>query len=112
MKAHAPPKGENLALMANRLFLRHVVSAGGLGCALAPSRAAITDLVGEFSAYILEGEPQATPAEFLRRMILALERIAPLDETTKAIWQARMREPEALLAFDSSMAISPARELI
>ncbi len=102
---HSAPKGDNILLMANRLFLRHVVTAGGLGAALKPSQKAMEDLAREFSSYIIEGDELATPAEFYRLAILALERHAPIDPATKAGWESRMAEPTAKIPFRENMAI-------
>lgn len=108
---HRAPKGENISLFANRLLLRHVTSSGGLGPNLKPSQEFMAALAAEFSAYVLEGDELATPAEFLRRAIIGLEKIAPIAADTRALWEHRMTESAALIPFASRMAISPDQSL-
>lgn len=108
---HSRPKHDNIQLIANRLFLRHVVTAGGLGEALKPSQKAIDALAREFSGYIIERDELATPAEFYRLAIITLEKFAPIDEATKASWLDRMAQPSAQIPFPENMAIPPTASL-
>jgi hypothetical protein len=108
---HRAPKGENILLFANRLLFRHVTSSGGLGAALKPSREFMAALAAEFSVYVLEGDELATPAEFLRRAMIGLEKIAPLAADTRALWERRTTEPDALVPFAAHMAVSPDQSL-
>jgi hypothetical protein len=109
---HQPPKGENILMLGNRLLLRHVVSSGGLGSALKESQAFIVALAAEFSGYILERDELATPAEFIRRVIIGLSKLKPIAPETLALWEARMLEPTAQIPFSERMAISPDQALL
>jgi hypothetical protein len=100
---------ENLSHLGNRMFLRHVATRGGIGEELAPARKFVAELVEEFSAYIIEGDDLASPAEFFRRMVVGLDPISRLTAETRATWTSWQESPHCQAPFKPSMAVKICR---
>lgn len=67
----------NLRTFANKLFLMHMQSRGGLGDELPAAQAVKNRLIEEFAAYVRDGDELATPREFCRIFFLELKTISP-----------------------------------
>jgi hypothetical protein len=111
---------DHLLYFANRMFLRHVITRGGLGstgkfapshgmtnCVASPEllagRKVITDLVAWFSEPAREGDLDATPAEFVRQLLAGLDRVLPPTPATRAIWSDRIKDPSQQIPFPAFM---------
>lgn len=121
--AAAADTRDHLAYWANRLLLVHISSRGCgsvNGTASAELQACLKlqrELITWFAAPIREGDPDCTPAEFLRQWMAGLQEISSIEPGTYARWcalleQAGMQEP-----FPPSMARElhiepPHRELV
>jgi hypothetical protein len=111
---------DHLLFFANRMFLRHIQSRGGLGSTgrfvpaygmvdckpseeLIAARAAVRDLVDWFSGPVLEGDSDATPAEFIRQFIENLDKVSPITAETRAFWEGNRAMPQSLIPFPRHM---------
>ena len=122
-KPQRPPEDQrdHLVFYANRMFLRHVVTSGGLGSIgrfvpthgmadsqasseLTAARRFVRDLVDCWCAYIREGDTDATQAEFIRQFSVGLHRISKVLPATQLEWEARRSDPRTLALFPASMA--------
>jgi hypothetical protein len=111
---------DHLLFYANRMFLHHLGTRGGLGSTgrfvpaygmvdckpsaeLIAARIVVRDLVEWFSAPVLEGDEDATPAEFIRQLMLGLEPVSRIEPRTRAAWEAMRQEPRARIPFPAYM---------
>lgn len=108
----APIDGrDHLEWWANRLLYTHIASRGGLGSVADRPSAELDaccklkrELVDWFLGPIRDGDPDVTPAEFLRQWITGLQAISHIDKTTYDRWCGVIETPEYQQAFDPSMA--------
>lgn len=100
---------DHLLFYANRMFLRHMITRGGLGSTgrfipahgmvdvqaspeLIAARQFVRKLVDWWSEPIRESDPDATHAEFIRQFTEGLDKISPLASATRREWEKRQRE--------------------
>jgi hypothetical protein len=117
---------DHLAYWANRLLYAHVMARGGLGstgrfvpaygmvdCKASPELAACLkfkrEIVEWFAGPIREGDPDVTPAEFLRQWIAGLQEISHIERPTYQRWCEMIEQPQMQRPFDPSMgrALAP-----
>ena len=119
--APAVPDPEHIVYFANRLLFMHLrmrgglVSTGEFAAAHGMKNCATSDelerclafkraLVAEFMGYVNEGEELATPAEFIRRWGLGLQRVSEVSaEEVRALAQIAIG-PECAVPFPAFMA--------
>lgn len=111
---------DHLLNFANRLFLRHLVNRGGLGSVgrftygrgmvdcqasaeLLAARKVLRDHVEWFCGPIRDGDPDATPYEFVTQLIPMLERVSRIDWETLGGWRTVIAHPDARIPFPPSM---------
>jgi hypothetical protein len=107
---------EHLLYFANRLFFRHMMNRGGLGSTgtfvpargmvdckasdeLLAARQVLRDHVAWFCGPVRDGDPDATPHEFVTQLIPLLERVSPIDQRTLDGWTAMIEHPSAKVPF-------------
>jgi hypothetical protein len=100
-----PPEDtrDHLLHYANRMFLRHLASRGGVGAELLAGRTVVRELVEWFSEPVLEGDEDATPAEFIRQFMLGLDRVSPITPDSRAAWEEMRSQPLARIPFPAYM---------
>lgn len=115
---------DHLLFYANRMFLRHLVTRGGLGstgrfvpaygmvdCKPSPelivARKFVRDLVDWWCGPIAEGDPDAIQADFIRQFMTGLDKISPLVPEVKREWESRIADPRSQAPFDRSMGRRP-----
>jgi hypothetical protein len=129
-RQHAPgPKAEredardHLEHWANRLLFSHLRGRGGLGsvatfipgesASLKDARASAEleaclklkrELVDWFLGPVRDGDPDTTPAEFLRQWIAGLQAISRIDKSTYDRWCKQIEEPAYSQPFEPYMA--------
>lgn len=111
---------DHLLFFANRMFFRHLMNRGGLGstgrfvqsygmvdCKASPelraARKVVRDLVDYFMGPVSEGDEDATPAEFVRQMIVALDKVSRIDSRTLTGWAEMVKHADALKPFETYM---------
>jgi hypothetical protein len=122
---------DHLEYFANRLLFIHSSNRGGLGstgrfvpaygmvdCVASPELIAVLkvkrELVEEFLEYIREGDELATPKEFVRRWVIAIERIGVVTRKTLEHYRVMVSSTDAQQPFPASMArsLKPRQEFI
>jgi hypothetical protein len=120
---------DHLEYFANRLLLKHVMSRGGLGstsrfipgyglvdCVASPELEACLKakraLIDWFVGPIREGDMDATPAEFLRQWIAALQEIGQVDAALNTHWCKQIARPEYSQPFPPSMGRERQQSLV
>lgn len=112
-KPEEPPGDprDHLLFYANRMFLRHVMTRGGLGSTdgqgsaeLLAGRRFVRGHIDWWAGPVREGDPDATQAEFIRQFSVGLNRISPITEATQREWYERQRDPRAQMPFPPYMA--------
>lgn len=111
---------DHLLFFANRMFFRHLMNRGGLGSTgrfipaygmvdckasaeLLAARKVVLDLVEYFSGPIREGADDATPAEFVAQLIVALDKVSKIDSKTLDGWREMSAHPDAKKPFEPYM---------
>jgi hypothetical protein len=111
---------DHLLFFANRMLLRHLTDRDGLGStgrfvpaygmvdckpssALIAARKFVRDLVDYWIAPVSEGDPDATPAEFIRQFAAGLSRVSRVDAKTLRTWRQHMEAPESNVPFAPHM---------
>ena len=98
---------EHLLFFANRLLLTHMMARGGLGSdELLAARKVVHDLVDEFSAYVRDCDELATPAQFIRLFVLALDRVSKIDPIAMNAFNRTLKQSATEKPFVRSMARS------
>lgn len=92
---------DHIEYWANRLLWAHVASRGGLGTAGSNASAELKaclkakrELIDWFVGPIREGDIDATPAEFIRQWIAALQEIGQVDKALNAHWCSLIEQTE------------------
>lgn len=115
-----PIEQDHLLFFANRLFFKHLTFKNWMGSVgtfipargmvncipsaeMLASRKVIRDLVDYFSGPILEGDSDATPAEFVAQLIVALDRVSKIDARTIQAWGELVRHADAMKPFERHM---------
>lgn len=120
--ANAPQitEQDHLICFANRLFMRHVTNRGGLGslgkfmpgyglmncqasAELIDARKVVRALVDWFLEPISEGDPMATPHEFVSQLISVLAKVSPIDQITIDGWREVIAHEDAHKPFEAFM---------
>lgn len=113
-------EADHLLYYANRMFLAHLTSRGGLGSTgtfvpghglvdckasneLIAARKAVTSLVDWFAGPIMEGDSDACPRQFITLLIRALNKVSPLSEQTQRRWEEMAARHQASIPFPKSM---------
>jgi hypothetical protein len=52
---------------------------------------------------VLEGDEDATPAEFIRQFMLGLDRVSPITPDSRAAWEEMRSQPLARIPFPAYM---------
>lgn len=101
---------DHLAYWANRLLYAHVLARGGLGSVKGAASAELAaclkfkhQIVEWYAGPIREGDPDCTPAEFLRAWIAGLQEISRIEPSTYARWCEMLEQPEMQLPFAPAM---------
>ena len=114
---------DHLLFFANRLPLTHMMARGALGSTgtykagfgmvdcrasdeLLAARKVVHDLVDEFSAYVRDGDELATPAQFIRLFVLALDRVSKIDPIAMNAFNRTLKQSATEKPFVRSMARS------
>jgi hypothetical protein len=112
-RAVSPASQDSLALFANRMLLIHLQTRGGLGSAdgkpcaeLLACLAARAELVREFTDYIAGGDELATPREYLRRWVRALQPIGSITADCLARYRRMAASAEGRAPFPAWMAVA------
>jgi len=112
---------DHLEYWANRLLLAHITRRLGLkstsrfeapyglkDCVASPEldacRKLKRELVDWFLGPIRDGDPDVTPAEFLRQWIAGLQGISRIEKAVYDNWCAMIERPEYNQPFDPAMA--------
>lgn len=85
---------DNLLFFANRLLLALMAASDGLGEKLQPCLKFKRELVLEFVRYVHDREELATPHEFVRRFLVGINKIFPINRQLLDDWK------KATKAFD------------
>jgi hypothetical protein len=111
---------DHLEYFANRMFMRHITNRGGLGSSgrftpgyglvdckasveLVAARAVLRELVDYFSGPICEGDEDATPAQFVEQLIVALDKVSKIDQKTLRGWGEMASHADARKPFAPHM---------
>jgi hypothetical protein len=101
-----PPEQDHLEYYANRLFFLHMTHRGGFGSIggkAAPELAACLafkrDIVEEFAEHIRNGDPLATPAEFVHWWRVGLRKCGPVMPRTEINLQQVIDDPASQVPF-------------
>jgi hypothetical protein len=105
-----PLEPDHIEYWANRLLYAHIASRGGLGTPGSSASPELTtvlkakrELVDWFAGPIRDGDTDATPAEFLRQWIAALQEIGHVDKALNSRWCEMIERPEYSQPFPPSM---------
>lgn len=101
---------DHLTYWANRLLYAHITARGGLGSGKGLASAELTaclklkrEQVAWFTGPVREGDPDCTPAEFLRQWIAGLQAISRIEKSTYDRWCAMLEQPDMEKPFEPSM---------
>jgi hypothetical protein len=111
---------DHLLFFANRMFMRHLHNRQGLGSTgrfipahgmvdckasseLLAARKVVRELVDYFSGPICEGDEDATPAEFVAQLIVALDKVSRIDSKTLRGWGEMSGHADAKKPFERYM---------
>jgi len=111
---------DHLLHFANRMFYRHLMNRGGLGSIgrftshgmvdckasseLLAARKVLREHVAWFCGPVRDGDPDATPLEFVTQFIPLLQRVSPIDQRTLDGWAGMSAHPDARIPFAPYMA--------
>jgi hypothetical protein len=100
-----PSEPDHLEYWANRLLYAHIVTRGGLGpTELEACLKFKRSLIAWYAGPVKEGDPDATPAEFLRQWISGVQACSRIEKVTYNRWCEMLEREEMLKPFDPDMA--------
>jgi hypothetical protein len=108
-KADRDPR-DHLVYWSNRLLYAHMAGRHGLGsingeasAELEACRKLKRELIEWFTGPVRDGDPDTTPAEFLRQWIAGLQAISRIEKSVYDRWCAMMELPESNQPFEPYM---------